>query len=297
VSVQPVRSNWGRWGAEDERGAANLVTPAKVLEALGTPRSGRTYNLAQQIRRSGVPMSRDGGPPLHFMAVDGGDYAAGAKPQFGAAAAEDYLVLRVHGVGTHLDSLGHVWADGQLYNGFSSDTIRSTGMRRCGIDKVGPLVTRGILLDVAALLGVRHLDGGYEITPDDLERATERAGVEIRPGDAVLIRTGWLLMFADDASAYHRSRPGIGPAAAQWMAARDVTLVGADNAGLEVVPYQPETFAPVHQILLRDHGIYIMELLDLEELAADGVPEFCLLCAPLRVRGGTGSPLTPVAIA
>jgi kynurenine formamidase len=239
-------------------------------------------------------MIMDGIRPVHLMAVDGGDYAAGAQPRFGHSSAEDYLALRIHGNTTHIDSLGHTWRDGQIYNGFSSNTVKSSGMERCGIGNVIAIVTHGVLLDVAKSKGLDNLPDAYSITSQDL--ATCAADVNIEPGDAVIIRTGWYNVFASDPVRYGASRPGLGLEAARWLAERDVALVGCDNTGIEVRPYPPQTAAPVHDLLLRDHGIYLMEMLVLEEISSDAVREFLLVVAPLRLKGGTGSPVNPLAI-
>jgi kynurenine formamidase len=289
-------TNWGRWGTEDERGAANLVTQQKSLQALGLPQRGQVYNLAQSLQPTGVPMVSDRPHPIHLFAADGGDYAAGARQPNGCCSAEDYLIMGVHGHATHIDSLGHVWNNEHIYNGFSSNTVRGTGMRRCGIDKLGHIVTRGLLLDIPRLRGVSRLGGGETLTPDDLEQCLARNELTVEPGDAVLIRTGWFTMYGDDPVAYEAAWPGIGIDAAHWLAALDVVLVGVDNPSVESRPFPPDTTAPVHQILLRDYGIYMLELLELETLADDGVTEFLFVAAPLRFRGATGSPLSPLAI-
>jgi kynurenine formamidase len=292
----PGPGNWGRWGTEDERGALNLVTAERVLEALRLPARGRLYSLGQPIQGRGVPMVSDRPPPIHLFRVDGGDYATGAPDSNGCRSAEDYLIMGMHGHTTHLDALGHVWSGEELYNGFPDATVRSTGMRRCGIDKAGPIATRGVLLDLAAWKEVDHLEAGETVSAADLDQCALAQGVDVGAGDAVLLRTGWSLVYASDPASYERAWPGIGLEAASWLAARDVVLVGADNPAVETRPFPEGTTAPVHQLLLRDHGIYLLELLDLEALAADAAHEFLFLTLPLRVRGATASPVNPVAI-
>jgi kynurenine formamidase len=288
--------NWGRWGTADERGALNLVTPERVLEALRLPVHGRLYSLGQSIQGRGVPMISDRPPPIHLFRVDGGDYATGAPDSNGCRSAEDYLIMGMHGHTTHLDALGHVWSGEELYNGFPDATVRSTGMRRCGIDKAGPIATRGVLLDLARWKGVEHLEAGGSVRAADLDACAAAQGVQVGGGDAVLLRTGWPLVYATDPAGYERAWPGIGLEAAAWLAERDVVLVGADNPAVETRPFPKGTTAPVHQLLLRDHGIYLLELLDLEALAADAAHQFLFLTLPLRIRGATASPVNPVAI-
>ena len=291
-----MSGNWGRWGDADERGALNLVSSERVLAALALPTQGVVYDLSQLLQESGVPMITSRPAPVHTMTVDGGDYAVGGKQSHGCGSAEDHLFMHLHGHATHMDSLGHVWTGTQLYNGFDMLTIRSSGMRRLGIENVGHIITRGVLLDLARVEGVEHLPGGYSVGAAGLDRAVEHAGVEIRPGDAVLLRTGWPLVYAADKVKWEASWPGLGVDGAAWLAQRDVVLVGADQPSVEVNPFPQGTTAPVHQMLMRDHGIYLAELLDLERLAADGRTEFLFVAAPLRLRGGTGSPLNPLAI-
>jgi kynurenine formamidase len=288
--------NWGRWGPDDQRGALNHLTPASILRALALPREGRVLNLSHPIQERGVPMITSRPAPVHTFTVDGGDYAVGGKLSNGCGSAEDHLFMHLHGHTTHIDSLGHVWTGEQLYNGFSYLDIRSSGMRRLGIEHVGNVLTRGVLLDLPALRGVPHLAAGEEIGAAELERAVERLGVRLEPGDAVLIRTGWNRVYAEDPAAWERSWPGIGREAAAWLAERDPVLVGGDTPAVEASPFPAGTTAPVHQLLLRDHGIYLVELLDLDALALDAPREFLFVAAPLRLRGGTGSPLNPLAI-
>jgi kynurenine formamidase len=286
-------TNWGRWGSEDEIGALNLVSPAKSLKALTLARTGVVYSLAQRLQAQGVPMITEGIRPVHLMTVDGGDAAAGAASRFGHFSAEDYLALRIHGNTTHIDALGHTWKDGQIYNGFSSNSIKSSGMERCGIQNVPSIVTRGVLLDVAGRHGAEYLPDGYAIAVDDLESCAETS---IEAGDAVIIRTGWYRLFAKDPQRYAATRPGLSVEAAAWLAERDVVLVGCDNIGIEVRPYPVGSAAPVHDLLLRDCGIYMLELMMLEEIAAAGLREFLFVVAPLKLTGGTGSPVNPLAI-
>jgi kynurenine formamidase len=294
-------SNWGRWGADDERGALNLVSAAGIIRAAGLVRQGRTISLGLPVRRDNVPFSGIRSPAMHFMTLDGGDFAAGVKIGGGTyQAADDYLFMACAG-STHVDALAHFWYDGQLYNGHSADRVRSYGATRCGIENVAGLATRGVLLDVAAFRGVDHLAGGEAITASDLQACAEAADVDVGPGDCVLIRTGWLRVFHDDPAGYDQSQPGIDTSAARWLAERDVCAIGADNFAVEVL-LGPMTFegdapGPVsHRFLIRDCGIYLIELLDLEELSAAAAAEFLFVLAPLKIEGGVNSPVNPLVI-
>ena len=285
---------WQRWGADDERGALNHVGAAQVKDAAALVRSGRVLSLAQPLSpRTPVPRHRAG--IQHFMGRDGGDYAAGARRPGGFQFAEDTVVLPLH-IGTHIDALCHAWYDDALYNGFPGSGTRSTsGATRCGVDKMGPVVGRGVLLDVAGLHGDPLRDGAA-IGPHDLEQAAKQAGVAVGKGDIVLIRTGWAEHQgrADDAS--FDGEPGLDVDAALWLAEREIAALGADNFAVEVIPFAQGTVFPVHQRLIRDFGVPLLEGLLLHELAMAGSREFLFVASPLPVVGGTGSPINPIAI-
>jgi kynurenine formamidase len=288
-------SNWGRWGAEDEAGALNLIGARQVVRAAGLVRTGRVIPLAQELGPGTVvPPHRQ--RVERYMTRDGGDYAAGARRPGGFQFAEDVYSFATHS-GTHVDSLAHAWYDDELYNGFSSTSIRSTtGAQRCGADKLRPMVTRGLLLDVAATRS-EPVEGGTAVTADDLARAAEAAGVTPEPGDAVLLHTGWLARAGGDAASYYGSgEPGIDESAARWLADADVAVVGADNYAIEVLPSPAGTLFPVHQILIRDHGVPLVENVVLAELAEVGATRFLFVAAPLPLVGGTAGPVCPVAV-
>jgi kynurenine formamidase len=297
VTVESDRpGNWGRWGEADERGTLNLLDAAAVLRALGTAATGTVIELGWPIRERGAPGVSDRPPPLHLMSIDGGDYAAGARDLNGCCVAEDYLSLPIHGRVTHVDALGHVWKGTEIFNGFSRDTVRSTGLRKCGIDKAGPVIARGVLLDIPAHLGVEHLDPDHTISAAELAGCLADVGVELRAGDAVLFRTGWPLLFAEDPVACQGGWAGLGLESAAWLAERDVSLIGSDNPSVERRPFPPGMTAPVHQLLLREYGVHMAELLDLAALAASGRATFLFISIPLRIAGGSGSPVNPVAV-
>lgn len=282
---------WGAWGEGDEAGALNRIGPDEVRHAAGLVREGRVLSLAQPISPGMlVPKHRPG--VMHFMGRDGGDYAAGRRRPGGFQVAEDTAVMPLH-VGTHMDALCHCWYDDQLYNGFSGNEVTSRGARRLGIDKAPPAVTRGVLLDLAAVAG-EGLPDGTAAGRDMIELALERAGTDLRPGDAVLIRTGWLER--QGAEADFNAEPGIDAAAARFLAEAGVAMVGADNYAVEVLPFPEGEVFPVHQLLIRDFGIPLLEGLVLAPLASAGVGAFLFMAAPLPITGGTGSPLTPVAV-
>ena len=289
---------WNLWGAEDERGALNRIGPAQVRAAAALVRTGQVLSLAQPLSpRTPVPSHRPG--VMHFMDRDGGDYAAGARQPGKFQFAEDTILLPLH-VGTHIDALCHVWHDDKLYNGFPGNGIRSTtGAARCGIDKMPPIFTRGVLLDVVRLRGAPVPDG-ETIGLAELREAARQAGVTPAEGDAVLIRTGWLeRQFAGESMSFDRE-PGIDVEAALWLAKSGVALVGADNYAIEVLPFPTGTVFPVHQCLIRNYGVPLLEGLNLRALA-DALTElargeFTFAAAPLPIVGGTASPIVPMAV-
>jgi kynurenine formamidase len=279
--------NWGRWGEDDERGALNLVTPQRVLEAARQVKRGSVYELGRPIdHRMPVPQSRS--VPVHSMTRDA--TARGRRANF----ADDTILLATH-TGAHIDALAHVWYDGMLYNGFSDQSVATDGVRRCGIEKIGPLVGRGVLADIRGGSS-KGLAPEERITRDRLQSCLADQGTAVREGDVVLVRTGWWPSDESGAVDFDRE-PGLDIGAARWLAECDVAAVGADNFALEVLPSGGPRAFPVHELLLRDCGISILEGLALDDLAAARVYEFLFVCAPLSIVGGTASPVTPLAIA
>jgi len=283
---------WGRWGKEDERGALNHIGADEVLRAAKLVRTGQVVSLAQPLSPE-TPVPNHRGPMQHFMQRDGGDYAAGGKRPGGFQFAEDTVVMALQ-FGTHIDALCHAWHDDKLYNGFSSHGTRSTTRAaRCGVEKMGPIVARGVLLD--ARDDDKALGRGVAVTRAMLERAVARGRVAIERGDAVLIRTGWIETMLHDPD-YYDGEPGIDVEAGRWLAEQGVAVVGCDNFAVEHIPFPRDTVFPVHQLLIRGYGIPLLEGLVLAPLAAAGAHEFLFVAGPLPFVGGTGSPLMPIAI-
>jgi kynurenine formamidase len=234
-------------------------------------------------------------PPVHFLSRDGGDYAAGLPERPGFGFADDSILLACHGA-THIDALAHVWQDGRMYGGFSSSEVTSRGAARCGIDKAGPIVTRGFLVDAAPGGG---LDPGTVVGVDVLDAALGDA--DPRPGDALLLRTGWPGRWRADPSIGTAAWPGLDVDSVGWILERGFAVIGADTVGVEVCPStDPACGSPLHVALIRDHGIYFLELLELDALAAAlaaaGRRDFLLVAAPLPIHRAVGSPIAPVAV-
>lgn len=282
-----------KWGANDERGAANLLTPAKLLEATKLIKEGKVYELGR-VLEAGIPT---------FGVRRFGIYTARTTHIRGRndnRSNEELVVTELGQVGTQFDGLAHITIGGLAYNCYDTmptDRLLRYGFDKMGVEKVGTIFTRGVLVDIAGLKGLDMLAAGYEITRADLEEALRKQGVTINPGDAVLIHTGWGKLWMQDNAKYNGSPAGPGIEAANWLVERQPVLVAADTFPLEVFPNpDKDLFAPVHQILLVMNGIYILENLDLEGLARDKVYEFAFVLQPLKIKGGTGSTVAPSAI-
>jgi kynurenine formamidase len=217
----------------------------------------------------------------------------------GTSAANELLIMGTH-AGTHVDALAHVSYRGRLFGEVSTDEAQTmAGCIRRGIDELEPIVGRGILLDVAGAKGVEALPGAYGITGQDLADAERAAKLSVQAGDTVLVRTGWVLHLEDAQTFTGQSAgaPGVTEDAAHWLADRGVRATGADTVAYEqILPEIGHGRLPVHRELLVERGIPIVEMLDLEQLAADRVAEFLFVLAPLKIVGGTGSPVRPLAV-
>jgi kynurenine formamidase len=267
------------------------MKPSTVLRALRLVRSGEVVELGH-VLNGAMPLFGARRFDLHTKRTV-------MNPQSNRRGSNEELVLTELGqVGTQLDGFAHQTIGSALYNCVDSDAVATrSGFSKLGIEKVGALVTRGVLLDVAALKGVQMLPDRYEITPGDLQEALRAQGLTLQPGDAVLVHTGWGRLWDVDVPRFVASCPGLGIAAAEWLAAQDPMLVGSDNWPVEVAPNpDPQLSLPVHQIMLAVHGIHLLENVKLDELAARRIYEFALFVQPLKIQGGTGSTVAPIAL-
>ena len=280
-----------RWGAADQRGAANRITPAKVLDAKAMITKGTVYQLGR-VYEAGMPLF---GSRHYSLKVP---YAFPMPGKNQASYHDDIISGELSQIGTQFDGLGHVGIGELFYNGNrKSDFAEADGLKKLGVENVGAIVTRGVLIDVAKFKGVPRLQAPYAITVADLTGALQRQKVDIRPGDVVLIHTGWGSLWMKDNATFGASSPGIGVAAGEWLVSKEVVVVGGDNWGVEAFPNPDANLsAPVHQLLLARNGIYLHENLATEDLARDNVYEFAYVFAPLRLKGATGSPGNPIAI-
>lgn len=297
TTTKPLaQHNWQRWGADDEKGAANLLDAAGVVGAGGLVRTGRVFSLGINIDAKNVPVSAGRAPPQHFMLTSGSDYCCGLKRRDGYQSTDDAIAMPVH-AGTHIDALSHIADEDLLYNGHPLSGVKSNGAKKMGIDKLRSVVGRGVMLDICALRGVNPLPKGYVITAADLEGCEKRQGTKVAPGTILLLHTGWMGAIASlGNNEFLSGEPGIGFEAAHWIAERDVPVVGADNFAVEVIPTENNGAAPIHRMLIRGCGIYFMEMVNLTELAAESVYEFMFVAAPLPITGATGSPINALAI-
>jgi kynurenine formamidase len=292
------------WGKDDQAGATNRITPEKVLSSLKLATTGKIYELGQ-IYEAGMPFYGTRSYSMVHVKLTGGA-GVGANR---LVANEEYVSAQIGQVGTQLDGLGHVGQEVTMqggateevfYNGFTAKEMDApNGLQRLGIEHLKPIITRGILIDIAGYKGMPRLPNSYEVTVADVTGALARQGMsanDIRPGDAVLFRYGWSSLWTQPAS-YNNNPPGIGLAVARWVVERRATMVGSDSWGTEVEPNpQAGLIAPVHQELMVKSGILNLENMRFDDLVADRVNEFLFIVTPIRFKGATGSPVRPIAI-
>ncbi|MCU1476744.1 MAG: putative cyclase [Subtercola sp.] len=300
------KTNWGRWGSDDERGALNLQTDESRLKAMQAVRTGKLYQLGIPLSRGGSPQLDYRGPTQRLSIASASDqpwWEAMAEsieiPAPGVGANEDMLVMPTHN-GTHMDALAHVYKNEQYYNGHpTSSTTTQAGSQKVGIDKAGGFAGRAVMLDIAGHLGVDVLEPGFVITDELLEEVREAQATRIDPGDILLLRTGWMEGFR---RAYQKGesvsflQPGTGLGAMAFVDRYDISVIGADNQAVESFPTEG-SFLSGHVALLVNRGIHLIENLYLAELAADDVHEFFLAVGVLPIVGGSASPVNPIAIA
>jgi kynurenine formamidase len=295
----PIGPPWwpSEWGAADQRGAANRLTPPKVLEAARLVKEGQVYHLGR-VYEYGMPLFGK----RHFSLTIPGSPTGGPDGTNRLVYHDEMFSGEIGQIGTQLDGLGHIGVrmggDDYFYNGFRrSEFGKAYGLEKLGIENVGVFFTRGVLADVAGYKGVGRMNAGDVISAEDLQATLDKEGVRVGTGDVVLVRTGHGRLWMKDNEAYNRGEPGIGMAAGRWLCEHKIALVGADTWATEVAPPENKDRPfEVHQLLLVRNGIYNLENLDLEALARDRVYEFAFVFAPLRLKGATGSPGNPIAV-
>ena len=290
-------SNWGRWGAEDERGALNHIGPAQVVSAAGLVREGRTVSLSRDFPTQ--PGPENPWPAQHHMVIAGDDCCVPGVE--GLEVSTDFIGIAFHGMASsHIDALCHVFAQGRMYNGRSASEVKSTGARSNTImaAKDG-LIGRGVLLDVPRAQGRDFGEAEHLVTADELAQVEASQGVRVARGDILLIRLG-----RDPRRRVHddQSVPGLDPRVVEWLHAREVAALGGDGVHDPIPNGQihRDWAMPIHMLGLAAMGLHLLDNLDLEGLASVcaelGRWEFQFAAGPLRIQGGTGSPLNPIAI-
>ena len=280
-----------KWGADDQRGAGNLMKPETVLRAAKLIKTGEVFEL-------GAILSPD---TKEAFINDGREFTIITKPSIAVpntrSENEELIVSELGQTGTQFDAFAHqMWGD-SFYNCFKQKDIATrTGFKKLGIEHVGSLIARGVLIDVAGLKGVDMLPDSYNITADDLKAALKRQNMSLQPGDAVVIRTGWSKLMGKDNKRYGSIPAGIGINAAQWLVTQDPMMIAGDNCCVEVRPSEPGYSLPIHAMMIIQNGIYLLENLKLEELAAARAYEFAFIVQPLKLKGATGSAIAPIAV-
>ena len=298
--MNEILQDHSRWGRDDQLGAGNLLTPERRLSALRSIQTGALYDLSHEISPKAPFLMPNQTPFLQSIWASWRDSikrrrAVGAINDAGSNVERVEMTMHV---GTHIDALGHFSIGGKLYNGLNADdVVTDWGLDRLGIEHMPPMISRGVLLDVSGLDGGAFLEPGRVVGPDDLARAADAAGVAIEAGDIVLIRTGWGCLFGANNDRYLSGEPGIDVPAARWLTSRDVVAIGCDNMAVEVLPNPDRGVAmAVHQHVLVESGVHLIENLALEELARDRVASFCFILLATKFKGATGCPVRPVAL-
>ncbi len=296
--------NWGRWGEADQRGALNHIGPETLKNAAAEVRDGKLFNLGLAFDRNGPQPGRGRFNPMVYPT----DLFTPLNPAVPNVCFSDDVIHMPLQCATQWDALSHVHYDGQLYNGCNArECLTEKGALKLGINHLASpgIVSRGVLVDIARLKGVQRLPIDYAITVDDLNAACEKEGVTVNVGDILLVRTGHMQWFTADGdrAAFMGLQPGLSPACAEWAHDKSLAAVAADNMAVEIL--DPEGFGSAvplafHMLALRDMGMPLGEMFNMEALAADCAADgrySCMLTAPpLEVTGGFGSPVNPLAL-
>jgi kynurenine formamidase len=300
ASANPFGQNWGPgpFGAADEVGASQRVTPAKVLEATRLIKTGRIFQLGR-IVEAGIPSFGN----RHVSITIPGGPTGGPFGNRKLMYNDEMFSGEIGQVATQFDGLGHIGTivgnETVYYNGFKQSEVGGAyGLQKLGIHNVRPFFTRGIMLDVLALKGGDMLSAGYVITPADVQACLQKQGVqEPGEGDVVLFRTGWSKLWMKDNAKFNSGSPGMGVTVARWLIGKKVCLVAHDHWAGEAVPGEDKDRPfECHQWLITMNGIHIHENVDMEELSANKAYEFAYVFSVIRLKGATGSPGNPIAV-
>lgn len=283
-----------RWGADDSLGAINHLSPEKVLEAVKLVKTGRTYSL-------GVPTGSNTPaypPRIYSLTVLAPGNGTGATLGENKATYNDDILYTWMGIGSQIDGLGHLGENHVYYNGAKAeDFVAPTGLTRFGTDRIPPIVTRGVMLDMARHFGEEMLAEGTVFNQQQIDAAANAQGVTIGKGDVVLFHTGWQNLASVDDTRFMNGEPGLGVGGARYLAELGVVAVGADTWAVEVIPHENPALAfPVHVELLARNGVYLLENMDSRALAADGVYEFLFVLGQPKFVGAVQAVINPIAI-
>ncbi len=293
------------WGADDEAGGSNWITPEKILGAMQLVKLGKVYELGQ-IYESKMPLF---GERSYELKTTSNKPSGGPIGENKLIFNEEFLTTQIGQVGTQFDGPGHVgsqvtFADGSVkdvyYNGVTGNQMYGPkGLRKLGVENIKPIITRGILIDIADYKNVEALPHSYEVTLADVKGALIKQNLtqsDIKKGDAIFFRFGWSKWW-DNPEKYNHHPPGIGLEVAKWVVSMNASMVGSDQYGTEVEPYpNPKLIGPVHQFLITQNGIFNLENLKFDDLVKDKVYQFMFFFTPIRFKGATGSPGRPIAI-
>lgn len=292
-------NNWGRWGEDDQRGTANLCTPERIASACQNVRRGKAFSLALPMGKRS-PLLGTRGAILHALTISTGDDVLGERNDYGLQTSDDFAVIPLQGA-TQIDGLAHVGFQDTLFNGYWAGlTTTRSGARRLGLQNLADgIIGRAVLADVARHRALDPYRGIIDTA--DITATLDAAGVTAAPGDIQLVRTGWMAAFRADNTAPRVRGAGLAPSVISWLAENDIAMVATDNRMVEAVP-DPEgnRVFPLHVRALRDLGLLLGELFDLEELAADCARHDSytglFVTAPLPMVGAVGSPINPIVI-
>ncbi|WP_316167318.1 MULTISPECIES: cyclase family protein [unclassified Bradyrhizobium] len=295
ANAQEKAQDWtkSKWGADDEIGAANNMTPDLVVKAASLVKTGKTYPLGMI-----VDTKTPAYPPRSFKITIVQPGQAGS-PGLGPnkATYNDDIIDTWVGIGSQIDGLGHLGVEHVYYNGNKlADFADPTGLKKLGVEKIPPIVTRGVLLDMAAYYNTDVVKEGTAFNSKEIEEVAKKQGVEIRQGDVVIFHTGWLSLVGKDDKRYSAGEPGLGVDGARYLTSKGVVAIGADTWALEVLPFESPNIFEVHQILLAMNGTYILENMDTAALARDKGYEFLFVLGQPRWRGGVQAMINPIAI-
>lgn len=281
------------YGANDEIGAANLLTADVVKKAISLVTTGKTYSLGVAVSKD-LPAFRH--RSFHLYNIQPGEQA-GQTMGTNKFTFNDELVNGWTGVGTQLNGIGHIGIDNVYYNGNkAADFVTVEGVTKLGIEKVPPMVTRGVVLDMTAHYGKAIVPGGTVFSVDDVKAVLKKQGITLRKGDVVLFNTGWLELIGKDNQQFLATEPGIDMPAAQWLADQGIVAFGGDTWASEVYPNPSGEEFPVNQFMLAKRGIYNLELIDTRALVQDKAFEFLFVLGQPLYKGSTQVNVNPVAI-